>query len=81
MIMLFMLGLVLPHSVQAQRDSDVTKLIQRLIELDSIDLAKDVKFRPGLEPSLHASDSGESSMKILKDPYEIHGQGKPGAAG
>ncbi len=81
MILLLSLGLLPAGSAQAQSESDLTKLIQRLIELDSIDLAKDVKFRPGLEPSLHALDSNESSMKILKDPYEVHGQGKPGAAG
>src|SRR5262245_18019815 len=61
--------------------ADLTKLIERLIELDSIDLTKELKFRPGLEPALHALDADESSMTVLKDPYQVHGQGKPGAAG
>lgn len=46
-----------------------------------IDLAKDVKFRAGLEPSLHALDADESTMKVLLDPYEVQGRNKPGAAG
>jgi hypothetical protein len=65
----------------AQTADDVGKLIARLIELDSIDLAKEVKFRAGLEPPLHALDADESAMTVLKDPYEVHGRGKPGAAG
>lgn len=73
--------LLFPGIVGAQTEDDLTKLIQRLIELDSIGLAKDVKFRPGLEPSLYEVDADESEMKILKDPYEIKGKGKPGAAG
>ena len=60
---------------------DVNKLIGRLVELDSIDIAKDVKFRPGLEPSLYAFDADESEMKVLKNPYEVFGPGKPAAAG
>ena len=60
---------------------DISKLIDRLVQLDSIDLAKDVKFRAGLEPSLHAFDADESGMSVLPDPYAVHGQGKPGAAG
>lgn len=62
-------------------EADLTKLIERLIELDSIDLAPKVKFRAGLEPSLHAFDADESAMTALKDPYAPFGQGKPGAAG
>ena len=80
-ISLLALGFYPAGSVQAQTESDVTKLIERLIELDSIDLAKEVKFRSGLEPSLYALNADESEMKILKNPYEIQGQGKPGAAG
>lgn len=81
MITALALGLLLSDSAQAQTESDLTKLIERLIELDSIDLAKEVKFRPGLEPSLYALNADESEMKILKNPYEIQGAGKPGAAG
>ncbi len=68
-------------SVQAQTADDVSKLIDRLIQLDSINLAKDVKFRAGLEPSLHDLDADESKMTVLKNPYEAHGRDKPGATG
>jgi hypothetical protein len=78
--LLGLLGLQ-PARVEAQTAEDLTKLIDRLIELDSIDLSKNVKFRPGLEPSLYAVDADESQMTILKNPFEVHGQGKPGAAG
>lgn len=67
--------------VRAQAADDLTKLIGRLVELDSIDVAKDVKFRAGLEPPLFAFEADEAGMTVLKDPYEVHGQGKPGAAG
>lgn len=70
-----------PDAAQAQTADDLTKLIHRLIELDSIDLAKDVKFRAGLEPPLHLLDADESAMKVLGNPYEVQGQNKPGAAG
>lgn len=70
-----------PAGAQAPTEADLTKLIERLIELDSIDLAPLVKFRPGLEPSLHTLDADESAMSVLKDPYAVHGQDKPGAAG
>lgn len=66
---------------QGPTEADLTKLIERLIELDSIDLAPKVRFRAGLEPSLHTLDEDESGMIALKDPYAIHGQDKPGAAG
>jgi hypothetical protein len=62
-------------------EQDLTKLISRLVELDSIDLAPQVKFRVGLEPPLHALDADESGMTALKDPYARFGQDKPGAAG
>jgi hypothetical protein len=65
----------------AQSPEDVTQLINRLVELDSIDLAKDVKFRPGVEPSLFALDADESAMKVLSNPYEVFGKNTPGAAG
>lgn len=70
-----------PAGAQAPTEADLTKLIERLIELDSIDLAPLVKFRAGLEPSLHTLDADESAMTVLKDPYAVHGQDKPGAAG
>jgi hypothetical protein len=66
---------------QAPTEEDLTKLIGRLVELDSIDLAPKVKFRAGLEPPLHALDADESGMTALKDPYARFGQDKPGAAG
>ncbi len=76
-------GLLCIHaeSASAQTANDVTKLIDRLVQLDSIDLAKDVKFRAGLEPSLFDLDTDESKMTVLKNPYEVFGQDKPGAAG
>ncbi len=70
-----------PAPARAQTADDITKHIERLVELDSIDLAKNLKFRVGLEPSLHTLDADESKMTVLKDPYEVHGQSKPGAAG
>ncbi len=68
-------------TVRAQSPDDVTKLIDKLVELDSIDLAKNVKFRAGLEPPLHALDADESGMTVLKNPYEAFGKSKPGAVG
>lgn len=65
----------------SQTADDVTELIGRLIELDSIDISTVVKFRSGLEPSLHAFDADETKMAVLKNPYEAQGQGKPSAAG
>lgn len=66
---------------RAQTADDITALINRLVELDSIDIARDVKFREGLEPSLAALDADESKMTVLKDPYVVFGKDKPGAAG
>ncbi len=68
-------------SAQAQTADEVSKLIDRLVQLDSIDLTKDLKFRAGLEPSLFDLDADESKMTVLKNPYEVFGQDKPGAAG
>src|SRR5687767_4096918 len=68
-------------AAQGPTADDLTKLIDRLVELDSIDLARDVKFRPGLEPSLHAVDADESGMVVLEDPHAAHGRGQPAAAG
>ncbi len=65
----------------AQTADDLTALINRLVELDSIDVARDVKFREGLEPSLAALDADESKMAVLKNPYEVFGKDKPAAAG
>lgn len=72
-----------PSSAVAQEptEEDLTKLIGRLIELDSIDLAPRVKFRAGLEPPLYTLGADESGMTVLKDPYSRFGQDKPGAAG
>jgi hypothetical protein len=65
----------------AQTPQELTQLIGRLVELDSIDIAKEVRFRPGLEPPLNTLDADESQMTVLKDPYEVFGQSKPAAAG
>lgn len=83
LLCLIVLGsLSLPRAgAQSPTEADLTKLIGRLIELDSIDLAPQVKFRPGLVPSLHTLDADESKMTALKDPYERFGQDQPGAAG
>lgn len=69
------------HAVQAQTPDDITRLIERLVELDSIDLAKNVKFRPGILPSLDQVDADESEMKPLKNPFEVLGRNEPGAGG
>jgi len=79
---LLLAALVCPAtSLHAQTPEDITVLIDRLVELDSIDLAKGIKFREGLHPPLHAVDADESQMRSLEDPYQVHGKGKPGAAG
>lgn len=70
-----------PAAAQGLTDADLTKLIERLIALDSIDLAPKVKFRAGLEPPLHTLDADESAMTVLENPYAAHGKDKPGAAG
>lgn len=82
-LMLLSMWLIPPCVVQAQipTAAEVDALIGRLIELDSIDLAKDVKFRPGLEPALFALDADESSMAILVDPHAVQGLNQPAAAG
>src|SRR5262245_61946114 len=72
---------VQPVAAQAPTEQSLTELIQRLIELDSLDLAPKVKLRPGLLPTLHMLDADESSMAPLKDPYMVHGADQPGAAG
>ncbi|MDX1947588.1 MAG: hypothetical protein SFU86_19470 [Pirellulaceae bacterium] len=72
---------ILPAAARAQTADDVTALINRLVALDSIDLAKEVKFRPGLAPPLFELNADEAGMQILKNPYEVHGQNEPGAAG
>lgn len=71
----------LPRPVHGQTPADVTRWIERLVELDSLDLAKDIKYRPGLQPALHTLDADESAMKVLKNPYEVQGRNEPGAAG
>lgn len=72
---------LLAAQARAQSAEDVTKLISRLVELDSIDITKGLKHRAGLEPTLHEFDADESKMTTLKDPYEVFGKNKPGAAG
>lgn len=72
---------VSPAVAQGPTDEGLTKLIDRLVELDSIDLAPLVKHRPGLEPPLSALDADESGMTLLKNPYERFGENKAGAAG
>jgi len=67
---------------RAQTADDVTKLLARFNDLNTLDLGKlGVKYRAGLAPSLAAVDADESAMKVLKDPHEAQGQGKPGAVG
>ena len=80
-IALLGLAVVMPDSAHAQSAAEVTTLIHRLVELDSIDIAKEVKFRAGLEPPLFAHDADESAMQVLADPYQVHGRNEPGAAG
>lgn len=70
-----------PVRAQGPTEDDLTKLINRLVDLDSIDLAPLVKHRAGLEPGLHAFDADETGMTALKDPYARFGANKPGAAG
>ena len=78
---LVLLAALAPVPARAQTADDITKQIARLIELDSVDVSKGVKFRPGLEPPLHELDADESGLKVLADPFEVHGKNKPGAAG
>lgn len=80
MLIAAMLAFMAQEAV-AQTADDVTALINRLVELDSIDIAKDVKYREGLTPALHELDADESKMSVLKDPYEVFGKDTPGAAG
>lgn len=75
------LALFMPNVLLAQTPEEVKKLIARLDDLDSIDIAKNVKFREGLLPALHELDADEHGMKVLANPYEVFGKNKPGAAG
>jgi hypothetical protein len=69
-------------AARAQTADEVTMLITRLHDLGSIDLCQfGVKYRAGLEPSLAAVGADESALKVLKNPFEAQGHGKPGAAG
>lgn len=85
LLSLFVLLTSIVHPICAQElgptEEDLTRLIQRLIELDSIDLSPRVKFRQGLLPSLHSQDADESAMTALKDPFATFGADQPGAAG
>jgi hypothetical protein len=80
-IVIACVAFLLSANCRAQTADDIGKLIQRLVDLDSIDIAKDVKFRAGLEPVLHAVDADESQMKVLANPYEAQGKNTPAAAG
>ena len=82
-LVLLLLGMLalLPPTAEAQTPDELTTLIQRLIDLDSLDIAQDVKFRPGIEPPLFALDADESAMKVLQNPYEVFGKNTPGAGG
>ena len=80
-VLLLSLLIACPSMAQAQSADDVTKLIERLVELDSIDVAKGVKYRAGLEPPLFALDADESAMKVLDNPYEVFARNQPAAAG
>jgi hypothetical protein len=73
--------LLLPDVLRSQTAEEVKKLIARLDDLDSIDIARNVKFREGLLPPLHALDADEAGMKLLDDPYQVFGRNQPGAAG
>lgn len=74
-------GLGLP-AAPAQTPDDIARLIERVLELETMDLARqEVKFRPGLEPMLLPVDADEAGMTVLKDPTEVHGKGKVAAAG
>ena len=75
------ISLLVPLTATAQTPDEITQLVNRVIELDSIDVAKEVKYRAGLEPPLYTLDADESQMTVLKDPYEVKGQGQPAAAG
>jgi len=79
--MLLAILAALPHAARTQTPEELTALIHRIIDLDSIDIAKDIKFRAGIEPPLFALDADESGMKVLKDPYEVFGKNQPGAGG
>jgi hypothetical protein len=76
-----LLLIVIANSAFAQTAQDITQLMNRLVDLDSIDVAKEVKFRAGLEPPLHELEADEAGMTALKDPYEVQGRNKPAAAG
>lgn len=81
-LLILIAAMLLPlDEARAQTADDITALIARLVDLDSIDIARDVKFREGIEPSLAALNADESKMTVLKDPYEVFGKNKPGAAG
>jgi hypothetical protein len=67
--------------LHAQTADDVSQLVKRLVDLDSIDIAKEVKYRPGLLPALNQLDADESGMQVLADPYASQQPNTPGAAG
>jgi hypothetical protein len=73
--------IMFPAVASAQTADEVAELIQRLVDLDSVDVAKEVKFRAGIEPPLFAADADESAAKVLANPFEVQGRNQPGAAG
>jgi hypothetical protein len=57
---------LLANVARAQTPDDITQLVNRVIELDSIDVAKEVKFRAGLEPALFTLEAGPERHR--RDP-------------
>jgi hypothetical protein len=77
-------ALVLLSAVRAdaQTADDVMKRLEHVADLNTIDLCTfDVKYRPGLQPSLAAFDADESGMTVLKNPHEALQRMTPAAAG
>lgn len=68
-------------TAHGQTADELTRWIERLVDFDSADLTKNVKFRAGLEPPLFAADADESSMTILTNPFEVQGRNQAAAAG
>ena len=62
----------------AQTADEVAKLIERLVELDSIDVCKyGVKYRAGLEPSLAGVDCICGSGSGHREPTERNKSAHP----
>jgi soluble cytochrome b562 len=80
-ICFLLLGFLPANILCAQTADDVSALINRLVELDSIDVAKEVKYRAGLLPTLHELEADEAEMKVLADPYAAQQSNTPGGVG